>query len=164
MPYVKKCLERKASCKTTTHNTIFATNDLSHTRSCQNFTFPRANKCRTTLNYGGKKSLQPTTLRYTYEGAKSNIGMHTQYLFGAPLYTNTIPCIKWRAEGFSLVSGSHLSHSLLTTYAMNCEISASGLFGTVLVHIGVSVILSSDLLSFFSAILPTNNFHYSLQI
>ena len=51
-------------------------------------------------------------------------------------------------EGVRLVSGSHHSHTLLAPFAMNRKISASGVFGTVLVHIGVSVIKSSGLLSF----------------
>jgi len=64
IPYVNNWLGRKASCIITTHNTFFAANDLSYNRSCQKFTFPRANKSGTILNQDEKKSLQLKTSRW----------------------------------------------------------------------------------------------------
>jgi hypothetical protein len=150
MPYVKNWLARKVSWIITTHNTFFPANDLSHKRSCHTFTFPRTNKCGTVLNQDEKKSLHLTTSRYTDEGAKSTIRC-IRNICSVLNYPPTLFHAEHedgRGWGVELVSGSHHSHTLLAPFAMIIGISASGVFGTVLVHIGLSVIKSNSLLSF----------------
>jgi len=137
----------KASCipVITTHNTFFAANDLSYKSSCQKFAFPRTKKCGTILNQDVKKSLHLTTSRHTDGGAKSTISC-IRNICSVLNYLQTLLTQntgRRQGGGVRLVSGSHHSHTSLAPFAMSREVSASLVFGTVLVHTRVSVIKSS---------------------